>query len=58
MLTEIVVGYHMHAAVEDACMKTCFIHFCKQGDRSCMLCVVNVRRFMLSMLGLHARNSE
>ena len=39
-------------------MKTCFIHFCKQGDRSCTLCAINVTRFMLLMLGLHARNSE
>ena len=55
----------MHAAVvgkqarpEDACMKTCFIHFCKQGDQSCTFCAVNVRCFVMSMLGLCARNSE
>ena len=55
----------MHAAVvgkqaqhEDACMKTCFTYFCKQVDRSCTLCAVNVRHFMLSMLGLCAQNSE
>ena len=40
----------MHAAVvgkqarpEDACMKMCFIYFCKQGDQSCV-------RYVLSML--------
>ena len=55
----------MHAAVvdkqarpKDACMKTCFIHFCKQGDRSCALCAVNVTFFVLSMLGLRVRNAE
>ena len=55
----------MHAAMvgkqarpEDACMKTCFIHFCKQVDRSCTLHAVNVRHFVLSMLGLCAWNSE
>ena len=54
----------MYAAVvgeqarpEDACMKTCFIHVCKQGG-SCALCPVNVICFVLSMLGLCARNSE